>query len=155
MKAKRQFQNALSSAMKGLGFTKQSGAWYKHDDHVIVVIHPQKSNFDDTIYLDIGFYLRRLGSEKFPKGQQCHIRCRAEDFIQRADQLKLFDLNAPEWELPNTTAIFETFLAERLLRPVDKLSNLGELRQAFRGGLFKRCFVTAEVEAALFDENRT
>lgn len=55
--------------MKGAGFSKHSGSWYRDTDDVITVAELQKSQYGLQYYVNIALWLRPLGEAKTPKSR--------------------------------------------------------------------------------------
>jgi len=48
-------------------------------EEVIGVLNVQKSNYDDTFFINLGFWLRQIEDIQNPKNEQCHVLSRAEE----------------------------------------------------------------------------
>lgn len=62
-------QATFDGFMKGAGFSKRSGSWYRISDEVITVVELQKSQYGLQYYVNLALWLRPLGEVKTPKEQ--------------------------------------------------------------------------------------
>ncbi|PTT89210.1 hypothetical protein DBR42_08310 [Pelomonas sp. HMWF004] len=69
---------AIASPLKVLGFRKKSRTWWRTTEDTICVLNLQKSPFGERLYVNLGVYLRVLGSDLNPPENQCHVRVRLE-----------------------------------------------------------------------------
>ncbi len=76
---KRKLSAALTAELNPLGFTKKGATWYLRNEDTIAVLNLQKSNYDATFFLNVGFWLRKIEEVEHPKDELCHIRTRAEE----------------------------------------------------------------------------
>jgi hypothetical protein len=90
-------QSTFDGFMKGVGFSKKSGSWYRVTADVITVGDLQKSQYGLQYYVNIALWLRPLGEVKTPKEQVCHVRTRLSRLVGSGEgQLKaLLDLDVP------------------------------------------------------------
>jgi len=82
---KRKLSVALTSALGKFGFVRKGSTWNLQKEDVISVLNLQKSNYDSTYFINLGFWLRAIADVTFPKEEQCHIRARADDVWPAAD----------------------------------------------------------------------
>ena len=75
----RTLSAALSDELRPVGFVKKGATWYLRKQDVIAVLNLQKSNYDSTHFLNLGFWLREIDDVQNPKDEQCHVRTRAEE----------------------------------------------------------------------------
>jgi len=75
----RKLSAALTAELSPFGFTRKGSTWYLRKEKVIAVLNLQKSNYDATCFLNLGFWLRTIGEVEHPKDEQCHVRTRAEE----------------------------------------------------------------------------
>jgi len=89
-------QTTFDGFMKGAGFSKHSGSWYRDTDDVITVAELQKSQYGLQYYVNIALWLRPLGEAKTPKEQACHVRSRLSLLVGSADgQLEALAVKGP------------------------------------------------------------
>lgn len=87
-------QTTFDGFMKGAGFSKHIGSWYRDTDDVITVAELQKSQYGLQYY--IALWLRPLGEAKTPKEQACHVRSRLSLLVGSADgQLEALAVKGP------------------------------------------------------------
>jgi|SRR6266511_5276601 len=143
-------QQAFDEFGKDGGMLKHSGTWYRTGDWVTQAINLQKSQYGPSYYINIGWWLRALGGDKFPKDHQWHIGIRLESLVpnQEEEVEALLDLD---------TWIAETERSQRLrdlldsqLRPVlDRTSSVDGLRELRREGRLKAAAVRGPAIAIL------
>lgn len=73
------FTKALAVELKSLGFKKQRLNWRKDLTSSIAVLNVQISPWGDrSYYINVGIYLKVLGSELNPTENRCHVRQRLD-----------------------------------------------------------------------------
>jgi hypothetical protein len=89
-------QETVDACCKRQGFVKKSGSWYLYGEDLITVVNLQRSQYGPAYYINIGFWLVTLGSEKFPKINKCHLYTRVESaFPEYEDTIySLLDLTS-------------------------------------------------------------
>ena len=70
-------QAAIHAALRPGGFTAKGRTWWRTRDLAIQVVNLQRG-FAETLYVNLGVYVRELGEERLPREEQCHIRARLE-----------------------------------------------------------------------------
>jgi len=81
----RILSKAINEELKPFGFKRKGSTWYLQKEEVIGVLNVQKSNYDSTFFLNIGFWLLQLGEVQNPKEEQCHVRSRASELWPDGD----------------------------------------------------------------------
>jgi hypothetical protein len=76
--SKEEIINILKPILKDCGFKKRKATWHKIKDEFIFVINVQRSQWGPEYYINLGVYLRALGSELTPPVNLCHIQARVE-----------------------------------------------------------------------------
>jgi Domain of unknown function (DUF4304) len=71
-------ESAIAPELKAAGFRKKGRTWWRERAEVIQVVNLQKSSFGDQLYINLGVYLKRLGTETAPPQNRCHIGVRCE-----------------------------------------------------------------------------
>ena len=69
--------SALNAELEAVGFKKKGDTWYRRNDDIIAVINLQKSDYDATHFLNLGFWIRAIEDAENPREEQCHVRSRA------------------------------------------------------------------------------
>lgn len=71
---KKEFKKALGSILKSYEFEYKNKGYYRSNDELIIVIATQKSNFDNSYYLNYGFLIKQLNPElEYPKDYVCNV----------------------------------------------------------------------------------
>ena len=69
----------VAPEMKRLGFLKKARTWRRTTSEAVQVLNLQKSTWGPApLYVNLGVYLRRLGSDPSPSENVCHVRARLE-----------------------------------------------------------------------------
>lgn len=116
--SKNEIIEKLKPHLKIAGFKKLRTAWHKEENDTILVFNVQSSQWGPEYYINLGIYIKALGTEVKPPAYHCHIQCRIEhekyidvnrivadslEWLSRHDSIqklkRLFEAN----ELPLTT----------------------------------------------------
>jgi len=74
---KDQFSELLAPQLKKVGFRKKGRTWHRENDEVIQVFNIQGSSWDmEDFYVNLGIYLRAIGSDPRPSENHCHVQQR-------------------------------------------------------------------------------
>lgn len=143
-------QEALEHFGRESGFEKKSGTWYRQGDEVIASLDLQKSQYGPQHYLNLGFWLRELGDEKFPKQETAHISIRLETLVPRErDRVaRLLDL---EHALPDGQRVGElvALLRDRILPVIERGRSISGLRSMVEDGTLAAAAVRGPAQQAL------
>jgi hypothetical protein len=85
---------AIGEAVRAFRFEKSGSRWYHDASESVLLIAPQKSQYDAVYFLNLGIYFRELGEEVRPREEICHVRGRIETLIpevQRDDIRRALD----------------------------------------------------------------
>lgn len=103
---KTEFKKILGNSLKRFGFEYIKKAFYYSNDELIVVISTQKSNFDNSFYINYGFLIKELTPEmNFPRDNVCDVRGR---FRFNVNDKVVYDFNFEE----STTEQLENAIVE-------------------------------------------
>ena len=94
---RNEVQMAYDAFGKGAGMTKHSGSWYRSTSDLVTVVNLQKSQYGSSYYLNVGWWLQALGTVKFPKENELHVRTRLEALVpdRTAEIAGLLNLERP------------------------------------------------------------
>jgi hypothetical protein len=81
--AQKDLEQAIARVLKPLGYTKRAATWHRDREQVVSLVNLQKSQWGEDWYLNLGVYLKALGSEVRPTEARCHVRCRAASLGRR------------------------------------------------------------------------
>lgn len=88
------FKKILQKCMDRVGFSFKNNNYYYDNNEMIAVINVQKSNYDNSVYINYGFYLKDIHTNtKPPKINECDIFGR---FINCIDGNKKTDFSLEE-----------------------------------------------------------
>jgi Domain of unknown function (DUF4304) len=125
------------------GLERKGSVWFRRSDTVVAVVGLQKSQYGRSYYVNVGFWLRELGDNRFPKEERCHIRVRlgglATDQRERINELLNLD-----YELPETVRVSElvALLNDVLLPAIERGANIDGLRAMRADGTFRAAGVS-------------
>lgn len=142
--------DALERFGREAGLEKKASAWYRHTDEVIAVSDLQKSQYGPKYYFNQGFWLRELGDDRYPKGQNCHISLRLETLLaeQRERVAELLDL---DHEMPEQERIDElvALLNERMLPVIERGGSLAGLKAMVEDGTLATAAIWGSAQQVL------
>ena len=74
---KTEFKKVFGTCLKDYNFEYKDNAYYFNSKSFITVISLQKSNYDNSYYINYGFLIKELNQDvKYPKDNVCDIRGR-------------------------------------------------------------------------------
>ncbi len=114
---KRKLIAALTTELSVYDFTKEGSTWYLRNEEVIAVLNLQKSNYDNTFFINLGFWLRTIEEDGLPKSERCHVITRAEAIWPTLNP-SIDDLLGPSTRGEDCTdriIEFRTFVRERII----------------------------------------
>ena len=69
-----EFKKIVQEITSKYGFMYCKKNYYYNSDKIIVVINLQKSNFDNSYYINYGFYVKDIHNDlQYPKNNECDI----------------------------------------------------------------------------------
>jgi Domain of unknown function (DUF4304) len=74
-------EDPVAVLLKANGFRKRRRTWWLAQSDTILVINLQKSEWGPNFYINLGVYLRALGTEETPPEYRCHLRTRADRLV--------------------------------------------------------------------------
>lgn len=141
---------ALASFAREAGFEKKSGAWYRHAPEVITVLDLQKSQYGPQYYVNLGYWLRQLGDERYPSPSKGHISSRLETLLpeERHRIARLLDLDEP---MPDDVrfAKLRALLNDHLLPVIERGSSLAGLKEMIDDGTLRGAAIRGPAQQAL------
>jgi hypothetical protein len=132
------------------GFEKKSGSWFRTSSDVIEICNLQKSQYSPKYYLNVSFWLRELGDERYPKAHQSHIVARAESLVPSIES-RLEELLDLEYAISDEVRIFElvALLNENLLPIFERAKTMSGLRSLAAEGTFRASGVRGAAQRVL------
>ncbi len=91
-------ESVIAPRLKSLGFRKKARTWWRDRDETIQVVNLQKSPYSERLHVNLGIYVRVLGTDTSPSERHCQIRARLETVAPEAcwnDVVSLEALVAP------------------------------------------------------------
>ena len=71
----------VAPALKAAGYKKKARTWWRTTADSVQVVNLQKSPYGEQVYVNLGLYVRALGTEEFPPENRCHIQARLERVV--------------------------------------------------------------------------
>ncbi len=68
---KRKLIAALTTELSVYDFHERRLHMVSADEEVIAVLNLQKSNYDNTFFINLGFWLRTIEEDGLPKSERC------------------------------------------------------------------------------------
>ncbi len=84
---KDKFADLLAPQLKLAGFRKKGRTWRRGNSDVLEVFQIQGSSWDkDDFYINLGIFLKALGSDLNPSANHCHVQHRVPREIDHDEQ---------------------------------------------------------------------
>jgi hypothetical protein len=125
----REFKKRLQIALANSGFKYLNKNYYFFRDDLIVVVDTQKSNFDNSFYINYAFLLKKMHpGVDYPRTNECDVRGR---FIYKregnvVDRFPLSDMSLDELQISledNIYSILKPVIADGLMKYFDIYPN--------------------------------
>ena len=89
-----EFKKLLQICTEKVGFKYSKRNYYYENDEIIIVIDTQKSNYDNSYYINYGFWVKAIhNNTDYPKITDCDIMGRFRDNTTDNFQLQNLDSN--------------------------------------------------------------
>lgn len=110
-----ELKKILHQCTDKVGFNYYKKNYYYRDEKMIVVINTQKSNYDNSFYINYGFWVRDIHDNlENPKINECDIVGR---FVNNIDNMEKADFQLDTLEEDKLKECFE-FNIENIIVPV-------------------------------------
>lgn len=133
--------DAISAAAQVAGFSKKGTYWYAERGESILLITPQKSQYGQHFFLNLGVFFHELGSKQWPKISDCHLQSRLENVVDVVNDRLLIDvvLNFEYIEISDEARAEKiTDLLVRYAIPfLENCSTFAGVREADKKGVLK------------------
>ena len=141
MAERNEVQQAFDAFGKSAGMLKHSGSWYRTNDEVTTVLNLQRSDYSRNYYINVAFWLKALGDERFPNPHVCHVGIRLDMLLpDQAEEIRAL-LDREREVDGDRAARLHALLETRLLPFLDQGSSVDGLRKWQREGLLRHAFV--------------
>lgn len=112
---KKDFKKNMGNILKKYDFNYTQKAYYSDNDKLIVVINLQKSNYNDSYYMNYGFLIKEITPDiSYPKESMCDVMGRFS-FLNQGNTV--YDLSLKELDISTLEQILDSNL-ERTILPV-------------------------------------
>ncbi len=79
----------LGATLEADGFLRRGvNYWYRQGGDLVQVVNVQRSRWGEQHYVNVSFWLMRLGTAKWPREQDCHVRMRCDDVCRSGHRLQ-------------------------------------------------------------------
>lgn len=151
----RDLKSAFNRSATDAGFVKHSGCWYRRGSDVLSVLELQKSQYGQTFYVNVGWWLLGLGEHQAPKMRECHVRLRAGSLLPSVasdleNLLRLEGRSTGDFPREQIRAV----LADEFLPVVVALDSLQKLQDLGRSGGLRAAAIVAAARTLIFPGER-
>jgi hypothetical protein len=148
---KKTFKKAIAMPLEKAGFVKRGQSWYLDGKDANIVINLQKSNWDDSYYINVGIWLKAFGEASFPPFNHCHLYYRVENFFPEQRELILKGCSLEKSD-PQMLADLSEFIASQLVPFLQECTEESKLRELMSQGALEGGLVRIEARWYLFGE---
>jgi hypothetical protein len=129
---------------------KKSGGWYWRSDEVVAVVDLQKSQYGPKYYVNVAFWLRAVGDERFPKTWKSHIAGRITDLpgVERGRVECLLDLECAVRDEQRVDEL-SALLATAVIPFIERGASLAGLRSMIDDGTLNAWLLRVEAQEKL------
>ena len=108
---KKNLESILKPVLKGHGFRKKGGTWWKQLDKFTQVVNIQGSQFSKRFYLNLAVYIKSLGKKEWPAEYDCHVRVRLSTIAdhEKVDALLNYENHLEILEREKIASLLEEF----------------------------------------------
>lgn len=137
------------------GFKKKADVWYCQMEEVVLLANLQKSQFGEQYYVNLAVWIKTLGSDLFPKENQCHIRCRLGSVLTEDLQKKLADVLDLGKAMDESVrkAILSDLFENYGLVWLKKQTTLSDIGKLLRNGGLEKALVQVKVREIFQQSN--
>lgn len=147
------FLEAFDEVFKPLGFRKKSANWYRVSGELYCVVGLQKSSWDESFYVNVGFSLAEKVKTGWLPESRCLVRFRVDSIASISeDGLRLLSGEVTEG---GKESEFRVSLVERIVVPValvvGPIGTLDDLKSLLQSGVSGQVFIHREIRDVLLD----
>lgn len=143
--------SAVANLLKPLGFRRRGATWTVRRNGLTVLFNVQASEWDDSVYLNLGFMIDGPEDRATVSLRDCNVRFRIErlNVIDMADCLLLDassweDLGGAKWN-----ALFADRIAHPAMTAISGVNDSDDLRTLLRDAVSENIFIRADVRQSL------
>ena len=112
---KKEFKKVLENILAQYGFHYVNKAYYLDNDEIIIVIATQKSNYENSYYINFGFLIKKVNPEiKYPKDNACDVFGR---FVLDCNGKQYQSMDLDSFNIENLSVSVKNFM-EVNIKPV-------------------------------------
>lgn len=139
--AVKTIHDAIGSAAKAAGFSKKGASWYAERNESLLVIAPQKSQYGQKFFLNLGVFFREFGPNQWPKSHECHLQARLEDVVSVVNDRSIIDVvldfESADISDEDRAEKITDFLACYAIPFLENCSTFAGVREAEKNGALK------------------
>ena len=150
MTVRTELPSIVNSALKEVGFRRRQSNWYRLGPTLYAIVNLQKSNWDDLVYVNVGFTpVDHLAGDWQPSNK-CSVRFRVEALNAVREHISLLDedaiakMGSSDWR----AAVSEKIVAP-LAVAVNETVDLEGLRALLRDSLNKQVAINVKIKHLL------
>lgn len=137
---KLMFKKVFAKALQNEGFCKKGSTWYLDGAEVTVVLNLQHSDHGEYFYINVGFWLKSLGDNSFPKENHCHVRLRLPSIFVSA-QFLIEKVCSLEYGTTEDLDQFVNFFEKEAIPFLRSICTEEQLARKIDSGLFKHALM--------------
>ncbi|MFG2960812.1 DUF4304 domain-containing protein [Streptomyces sp. NPDC048291] len=143
----------FDEVFRPLGFRKKSGSWYRTSGDIYCLVGVQKSSWDESCYVNVGFAPTGTTKDGWLPENKCLVRFRVDAITSISrEALELLSEGRREGVRPNE---LRSSLMEKIAVPVallvDPIRSLGDLQSLLRSRVSGQVFIHREIREAVLD----
>ena len=149
---KNTFKKTIATSLKTVGFVKKGGqSWYLQGKDSVIVFNLQKSNWDETYYINIGIWLKALGESLFPLHNHCHLTYRVESLFPKQRELIINSCSLEKSNIKHLNNL-SMFIESQLAPFLQECTNEKRLKELFSQGDLENGLVNLVARQHLSDQ---
>jgi hypothetical protein len=138
---KNAFRKTIATTLNTKGFVKKGGqSWYLQGKDSIIVFNLQKSDWDETYYINIGIWVKALGESLFPLHNHCHLVYRVENLFPKQRELIIKGCTLEKSNIKHLNKL-SIFIESQLAPFLQECTNEERLKELFSQGALENGLV--------------
>jgi len=150
MTVRTELPSIVNAALKEVGFRRRQSNWYRLGPALYAIVNLQKSNWDDLVYVNVGFTPMEYLVGDWQPSNKCLVRFRVEALNSVRDHISLLDEGAVAKMGPS---VWRAAVSEKIVGPlavaVNETTDLEGLRTLLRDNVNKQVSVSVKVKQLL------
>src|ERR1700683_2441378 len=123
-------EKAIDDLLSKAGFKRKGKVWYVDNAETFSLLELQKSNYGDQYYINLAVFVKKLGSNPFPKEHQCHVRGRLTSLLKdKSDAEKSLDLENVSIPMEKRIASVSSMIKDIALPLLSEMRSMGGIKR--------------------------